>query len=64
MCKHLLGSEFAAQLVNDPATATQVRWTIIASPRVLPCIYQWTGLTLIIARPKQSQGQRWQEVLP
>ncbi|KAI4229546.1 MAG: hypothetical protein L6R36_000810 [Xanthoria steineri] len=23
MCKHLLGSEFAAQLVNDPATATQ-----------------------------------------
>ncbi|KAI4262649.1 MAG: hypothetical protein L6R42_002176 [Xanthoria sp. 1 TBL-2021] len=23
MCKHLLGSEFAAQLVNDPTTATQ-----------------------------------------
>lgn len=24
MCKHLLGAEFTAQLVNDPSTATQV----------------------------------------
>lgn len=56
MCKHLLGADFSAQLVNDPDTAAIVSLPSTPSSEKATFLSELMLITLT-ARHEQSEGE-------